>query len=124
MAKNLIKQWIDEQIVVGKKVIVDNTNKLFFNQNKRIPEGTLINTISGFDISYDKFSNLAVAGLVVLEDCLELNIVEPYVAGFLAMREIKPYLELFDKYKKSEKYIPPQMGMEFYTQESVVLLAL
>ncbi|OUM62576.1 hypothetical protein PIROE2DRAFT_22132, partial [Piromyces sp. E2] len=115
--KKYEEQWIKEQLELQKKV--KHENELSFN-----PE-TLENLkrIGGVDISFFKEDpNKAVASLVVL-DYPSLNVIYedyevvplnlPYIAGFLAFRELpaieKLYKKLLEKDKENKESKLPQV---------------
>ncbi|ORX50793.1 endonuclease V [Piromyces finnis] len=115
--KKVEEQWIKEQLELKKKLILKN--ELSFN-----PE-TLENLkrIGGVDISFFKEDpNKAVASLIVLdypsfniiyEDNEIVPLTLPYIAGFLAFREVpaieKLYKKLVEKDKENEESKLPQV---------------
>jgi len=105
--KKYEEQWIKEQLELQKKVSLKN--ELSFN-----PE-TLENLkrIGGVDISFFKEDpNKAVASLVVLdypsfnviyEDYEVVPLTLPYIAGFLAFRELPAIEKLYNKLLEKDK---------------------
>ncbi|KAF0976957.1 hypothetical protein FDP41_004252 [Naegleria fowleri] len=75
--------------------------------------------IGGVDISFDKIDpNRAVASLVVLsfpdlkviyENYHHVTMSVPYLAGFLAFREVPHFVKLLDELKRSNPHIFPQV---------------
>eukprot|EP00833_Pecoramyces_ruminatium_P007185 jgi/Orpsp1_1/1181217/evm.model.c7180000076342.1 len=105
--KKFEEQWINEQLELKKKLILKND--LSFNPT------TLENLkrIGGVDISFFKEDpNKAVASLIVLDypsynviyedyELVPLNL--PYIAGFLAFREVPAIEKLYNKLKEKDK---------------------
>ncbi|PIA17651.1 hypothetical protein COEREDRAFT_71486 [Coemansia reversa NRRL 1564] len=78
--------------------------------------------VGGIDISYPRGNSgnqdLAVVALVVLsfprlevlyEQCVEITIDVPYVAGFLAFREAAAYKQVFSELFRSQPELMPQV---------------
>jgi endonuclease V len=95
--RTVLKTWSAEQLALKKSLILtDDTLKI----KPRL--------VAGVDISFFKDSR-AVASLIIckitptgLQTVYEghdthVTMTEPYIAGFLAFRELKPLLGLFNK---------------------------
>nr|CAG8583790.1 7736_t:CDS:2 [Entrophospora candida]CAG8585681.1 7687_t:CDS:2 [Entrophospora candida] len=66
--------------------------------------------IGGVDLSFIKDSQEdAVASLVIYENFLSVKLKLPYIAGFLAFREVESILELLKTLEKSNSSIYPQV---------------
>ncbi|KAG9305444.1 hypothetical protein G9A89_021162 [Geosiphon pyriformis] len=112
--------WAREQIELKARLIefddfdfekIIKENESFFFSN--------LNYIGGVDISFVQDNDEdAVASLVVLkfpslevvyEDFKALKMNLPYIAGFLAFREVLPLLDLIEKLKSTNSDIFPQV---------------
>mmetsp|Transcript_15391 Transcript_15391/g.19050 ORF Transcript_15391/g.19050 Transcript_15391/m.19050 type:complete len:267 (+) Transcript_15391:131-931(+) len=99
----LVEKWrrVQEQLV--KKLVLKDA---LVNANSLSD----ITAVGGFDISFVKESHQACAAFTVLEypslrllykDCKRVTVSEPYVAGFLAFREVNHLVDLYQRYEKS-----------------------
>jgi deoxyinosine 3'endonuclease (endonuclease V) len=105
------EQWKVEQKELHNKLIKENERKLNFMN---------VRYIGGMDISFVKGTNLACAALVVLdypglsvvyEDYAMVELTQPYIAGFLAFREVQPLVTLWKTLKNTKAEFLPQVVM-------------
>lgn len=113
LSKSLTKEkmWAKEQSILKKKLIMKDNSSL-----------KKIEYIGGMDISFDKTfgSDVACATFMVLsypklevvyEHHMECNMEEPYISGFLAFREVKFLVELWEEFigDSETKGLEPQV---------------
>jgi deoxyinosine 3'endonuclease (endonuclease V) len=100
------QEWIKQQNILKSKLITNWTN----NE---------IKYIGGVDISFIKGDNVnACASLIVLdantldivyEKCKMVELQEEYIPGFLAFREVKHLVDLFEELKLCVPWYIPQI---------------
>ena len=104
----ILSKWRKIQDVLKKKLITEDDESL---KN--------IKYIGGVDISFDKYDpTIGISALVVCdyhtlkivyEDYELIKIEEPYIPGFLAFREVNPFVKLIEKLRKNKKEFLPQV---------------
>ncbi|EGC34030.1 hypothetical protein DICPUDRAFT_153814, partial [Dictyostelium purpureum] len=113
-----VENWksdkIKEQNSLRSKIIYDNVNNLSIKLNN-----CNIKLIGGCDISFPKSSkNDAVASIVVLEypslkvvyeSYKMIKLTEPYVAGYLAFREVPHFIALWETLTKKYPQFKPDL---------------
>ena len=101
--RNILQKWSQEQLTLKSQLkLIDDTLK----QKPRF--------IAGVDVSFFLNSDRAVASLVIVKVLRDgtirtvyegydarVKMTEPYIPGFLAFRELKPLLGLFEKLKRT-----------------------
>ncbi|CAG8527344.1 9745_t:CDS:2 [Diversispora eburnea] len=111
--------WAREQSELKLKLIeVDDLSFTSHEKDGKIEFQGLC-YIGGVDVSFLENNNQeAVASLVVLEypsleviyeDFKMIKLKLPYIAGYLAFREVDPLLELLDLLKQNKPFIYPQI---------------
>ncbi|CAG8623937.1 24080_t:CDS:2 [Cetraspora pellucida] len=115
--------WKREQLELRSRLIeVDDlsfSKKIIEKNNKQRIEFEGLNYIGGVDLSFIENNNEdAVASLVVLEypslkviyeNYKMVKLKLPYIAGFLAFREVTPLLELLQNLRQTNPNIFPQV---------------
>eukprot|EP00823_Brevimastigomonas_motovehiculus_P001349 TRINITY_DN11878_c0_g1_i1.p1 TRINITY_DN11878_c0_g1~~TRINITY_DN11878_c0_g1_i1.p1 ORF type:complete len:372 (+),score=86.66 TRINITY_DN11878_c0_g1_i1:123-1238(+) len=113
-------QWKAEQEQITKKLILED-NFSWTLDPKKVDEGkkvTALRLVGGVDISFVPDSNVAVAALVSMSfpelkvvysayDVFELKV--PYIAGYLAFREVQPLLTLIKHLKEKSPSLVPEV---------------
>jgi endonuclease V len=108
----ILKKWCAEQVTLKQKLsLTDDT----LNKKPRY--------VAGVDISFfHGNTNRAVASLIIVEVLptgvlktvyegydTRVQMTEPYIAGFLAFRELQPLLNLFGKLKRTHPEYRPDV---------------
>ena len=100
------EQWTKIQNDLKKQLIVEN----------KVPNK--IRYVGGVDVSFPKDTSRtdAYAAIVVIDvetfdvvyqNCIKVEVTEPYIAGFLAFREVKHLVKLVDELKENaSEFIP------------------
>ncbi|KAI9501055.1 hypothetical protein GGI25_005621 [Coemansia spiralis] len=115
--KELAQKWALEQAELRKRRV--EADRLDFATD----EGFVgLERVGGVDISYPRYSSSdgdrAVAALTVLaypslsvlyEVCEEVPIDVPYIAGFLAFREMAAYRQVFGRLQRERPQLMPQV---------------
>ncbi|ORX67391.1 endonuclease V [Linderina pennispora] len=119
MDQDTIKQeWNEEQTRL-RKLLVQDDSALDFSFSPATNEFGGLRYVGGVDISYPRnHPDRAAASLVVVEypslqvvyeAFKEVQITVPYIAGYLAFREMEAYRELFAQLKAEQPQLSPQI---------------
>ena len=105
------KKWEIEQNKLKEKLVTDDDNWITNNEQLKY--------IGGVDISFIKGDPInACAAYVILsypdlkkvyEDYKMVKLTQPYIAGFLAFREVNFLVDLINKAKESKPELTPQI---------------
>ncbi|XP_063149450.1 endonuclease V isoform X4 [Candoia aspera] len=108
-----LRRWERQQIQMKEDVIEQDTEEWQSNFSF-----TGLRRVGGMDLSYLKDATRACASLVVLSypdlevlynDCSVVAVNAPYVAGFLAFREVPFLLEAVQRLETQEPSLMPQV---------------
>ncbi|XP_054077143.1 endonuclease V isoform X7 [Rissa tridactyla] len=109
-----LRAWEREQARLGAGVVEEDTEEW-----QRDPGFAGLERVGGVDLSYIKGDDSsACASLVVLsypalevlyEDCRMVTVSAPYVAGFLAFREVPFLVEAVQRLQQEEPRLRPQV---------------
>ncbi|XP_014805771.1 PREDICTED: endonuclease V [Calidris pugnax] len=109
-----LRAWEREQARLGASVVEEDTEEW-----QRDPGFAGLERVGGVDLSYIKEDETsACASLVVLsypgmevlyEDCRMVTVSAPYVAGFLAFREVPFLVEAVQRLQQEEPRLRPQV---------------
>jgi len=118
------EEWLREQKTLKEKMIIGDLSewaqkRVVCEKDRKSPIATPLRFIGGVDISFIKGDqHNACAAFVVLE-FPELNVVyedlqlvkltAPYIAGFLAFREVHFCVEQIEKLRKNKPQYEPQV---------------
>jgi len=103
------ERWKVEQKELSERLITENERKLNFQNVKYL---------GGMDISFVKNTNYACASLVVMEhtghevvyeDHEMVELSQPYIAGFLAFREVNHLVRLWERLKHDHPEFIPEV---------------
>ncbi|PVV02874.1 hypothetical protein BB560_002656 [Smittium megazygosporum] len=90
-----------------ESVILQNANNLVLLPTENQNNSVLVTRIAGFDTSFGKKDpSIAVSCIVIYSDHKVVKLDTPYIPGFLAARELGPYLHLFQKIKDNPNLLP------------------
>ncbi|KAM7035464.1 endonuclease V isoform 1-T1 [Acridotheres tristis] len=108
------RRWKREQARLKDSVVEEDTE-----QWQKDPHFSGLQRVGGVDLSYIKGDeSRACASLVVLsfpalevlyQDCRMVTITAPYVAGFLAFREVPVLVEAVQRLQQEEPQLQPQV---------------
>jgi len=111
------EKWINEQNELKKKLIT--TDKFDFQVDDNESKWKNLSLIGGVDLSfYKNDEEHALASLVVLSypdldvvhtKMKKVKLIEPYICGFLAFREVAHHVELIHELKKENPKLMPQI---------------
>ncbi|KAI9297694.1 endonuclease V, partial [Neoconidiobolus thromboides FSU 785] len=115
-------KWEQEQIELKKRLVEDSSSLDFtIDYNNDQVKLNNLHTIAGVDISFfKKENNKGIACLSVLSypslklihlETEEIELKYPYIAGYLAFREVDPILNLIKRVKEKRKEIKIQLIM-------------
>ncbi|XP_062447583.1 endonuclease V isoform X6 [Rhea pennata] len=109
-----LRRWAREQARLKASVIEEDTEEW-----QKDPSFAGLERVGGVDLSYVKGDDTkACASLVVLsypdlevlyEDCQMVAVTAPYVAGFLAFREVPFLVEAVQRLQQKELRLKPQI---------------
>lgn len=109
-----LRAWGREQSVLRERLITSNTEAW-----QNVPDLHGLERVGGVDLSYVKADDTsACASLIVLsypdlevmyEDCRMVPLTAPYVAGFLAFREVPSLVEAVRRLQEKEPGLMPQV---------------
>mmetsp|Transcript_53343 Transcript_53343/g.104357 ORF Transcript_53343/g.104357 Transcript_53343/m.104357 type:complete len:375 (+) Transcript_53343:227-1351(+) len=116
----ILSQWRAEQERIAAKITLsdDSAGFVFPWDSENTSGKPPLSLIGGIDISFVPESNLAVASLVVLtfpglkvvyQAMRHCEMTLPYIAGFLAFREVGPMEELWEQLKRENPKLVPQI---------------
>ncbi|KAL6048400.1 Endonuclease V [Balamuthia mandrillaris] len=115
--RQLRERWKQEQLALKRKLVLEDTFdwSLEDGRDGRPP----LSLVGGVDISFIKDDPVnACASLVVLsypqlkvvyKDFQMVELRQPYIAGFLAFREVPHLVPLFDKLRRTSPELVPQL---------------
>ncbi|XP_068135047.1 endonuclease V isoform X3 [Hyperolius riggenbachi] len=109
-----LQRWEREQSMLKEQLIIRDTDHW-----QSQPDLSGLQQVGGVDLSYIKGDDtMACASLVVLsypdleviyEDCRMVTLDAPYVAGFLAFREVPSLVEAVERLKEERPDLMPQV---------------
>eukprot|EP00468_Gymnochlora_sp_CCMP2014_P007064 CAMPEP_0167748316 /NCGR_PEP_ID=MMETSP0110_2-20121227/4772_1 /TAXON_ID=629695 /ORGANISM="Gymnochlora sp., Strain CCMP2014" /LENGTH=261 /DNA_ID=CAMNT_0007633321 /DNA_START=47 /DNA_END=829 /DNA_ORIENTATION=- len=127
--EKLTEEWRLEQTRLKKKLSIEDTNfwsnvPVSKEYEKKISENKMkaakLELVAGVDISFFKGTNRAVASLVVMnfpslkvvyEAYSAVEMKYPYIAGYLAFREVPGLVALFKELKAKKPELWPQVTL-------------
>ncbi|XP_044155000.1 endonuclease V [Bufo gargarizans] len=114
MDEQMLQAWEREQGILKDRLITSNTETW-----QNIPNFHGLERIGGVDLSYVKEDDTsACASLIVLsypdleviyEDCQMVTLDAPYIAGFLAFREVPSLVEAVKRLQEKDSRLMPQV---------------
>ena len=114
----ILEKWRKEQDELKSKLITKDIFKFNLENDPNEKDSIELKYIAGVDISASKHvPNVAVSALVVCdkelkivyEDYKVVKMTEPYVPGFLAVREVNHLVDLVNDLKKNAPEFLPQV---------------
>ena len=109
-------KWKEEQLEMKAKLTLEDKHNWSLHRNEAD-----LHYIGGVDISFVKGSEtIACAALVVLsypkleivyKNCKMVQMTEPYIAGFLAFREVDFFVDLINELRSTNVELEPQLIM-------------
>ncbi|XP_013384792.1 endonuclease V isoform X1 [Lingula anatina] len=113
ISDELRSEWEGEQDKLKTKLVLENCEPW----QSKLEEG--LQYVGGVDLSFVKgddvnaCSSLVVTSYpdlkVVYEDCCHIQLTAPYIPGFLAFREVPFLVESFERLKKKNPELMPQV---------------
>ncbi|KAG8564901.1 hypothetical protein GDO81_012623 [Engystomops pustulosus] len=114
MDEEILQAWEREQGILKDRLITDNTETW-----QDSPQFRGLERVGGVDLSYVKEDDTtACASLIVLsypdleviyEDCHMVTLDAPYIAGFLAFREVPSLVEAVKRLQEKDSSLMPQV---------------
>ncbi|XP_075701956.1 endonuclease V [Rhinoderma darwinii] len=114
MHQEMVLSWERQQSILKDQVITSNTETW-----QNIPNFHGLQRVGGVDLSYVKEDDTsACASLIVLsypdleviyEDCQMVTLDAPYIAGFLAFREVPSLVEAVKRLQEKDSSLMPQV---------------